>query len=179
MRITPRIATALLTGMYTDTGGFQYSNTSEETMQNAADLMRRGGRLNKIVQHISHQKSVAHLKLVGIALERLLVGWNGRCGISILTHADVLTAGAKDEDLTGVVNELNVLNGIDFVLLLTEMTPGEIRGSLRTSDSSRFNVARLARALGGGGHPRAAGFSLPGSLITSESGWRIEPFLVS
>jgi len=179
VKITSSITTPILTGMYTDTGGFQFTNTTEETMQHAADLMRRGGRLNKIVQYISHQKSVAHLKLVGIALERLNVRWKGRAGVSVLTHEDMQEAGALDEDLTGVVNELNVLEGIDFILLLTEMQPGEVRGSLRTSDNSRFNVAQLARALGGGGHPRAAGFTTTGTLIAEGADWRIAPFLVS
>ncbi len=178
-RITNDIATALLTGMYTDTGGFQYSNTREATMQMSADLMRRGARLNKIVQHISHQKSVAHLKLVGMALERLEVSWGGRCAVSALTHADMLAVNAKDEDLIGVVNELNTLSGVKFTLLLTELIPGDIRGSFRTADGSMFNVAALARVMGGGGHPRAAGFTVPGRISKGESGWRVEPFLVS
>ena len=180
VKLTSSIATALLTGMYTDTGGFQFPNTSNFVLEYSAELMRRGAQLNKIVQHISHQKSMVTLKLLGIALEKLLVTQKGSVAVSALTQADIQECGATPEDLTGIVNELNVLPQVEFSLLLSEVDLGEVRGSLRTADGKDFNVGRIASLLGGGGHPRAAGFSVPGHLVAlPEGGWRVEPFLVS
>lgn len=173
-RITPGIATCLLTGLYTDTGGFQYANTGTATLDLASDLMRRGGRLRQIVQEVGHHKSVATLKLLGIALERLRVTMDGRCSVSLITHEDLVRCGAGSEDLAGIIGEMNVLHDPALVLLLIETAPGEIRGSLRTPDGKQTPVGQLAKLLGGGGHPRAAGFNATGFFAENKDGsWKI------
>ena len=170
-KINPDLATCLLTGIYTDTGGFQHSNTSQLTLDIASELMRRGARLQQVVNQVSHHKSIAHLKLLGLALERAKLSLNGRCVFSTITLEDLASCKGTSEDINGIIGELNVLKDTDFTLLLTETSPGQVRGSLRTSDDSTFNVSTLAKALGGGGHPRAAGFAILGNLrnISKES----------
>ena len=172
-KITPAIATALLTGLYTDTGGFQYSNTSNNALEVAADLMRHGGRLQKIVQEISHSKSLSGLKLLGFALERLKLTCNGRCAVSVVTHEDITTTGASSEDLGGIIGNFCSLPGIQVSLLLSELEPGIIRGSLRTGDQYSVNVSRLGKLLGGGGHPKASGFAINGSIVIENGTWKV------
>lgn len=174
IRITPEIATALLTGIFTDTGGFQHPNSSSQTLDLAADLMRRGGRLHRIAQHISQSKSLANLRLLGIALKRLRLTHNNQVAYSVITHQDLKMVGASPEDLNGFISRLNVLPEIRICLLLLEIQPGIITGELRTGNSFSTNVRSLARILGGGGHPRAAGFSIPGKPRVDQAGnWQI------
>jgi phosphoesterase RecJ-like protein len=179
VRFTPPLATALLTGMYTDTGGFQYDNTSTDTMEIGAELMRRGARLRTIVDHTNQQKSIANLRLLGLALERLTVTRHGQCAVSVISHDDILATKATPEDVGGIINQLNVLPGPKVTLLLTEIEPGVIRGSLRSNDHpdrKPLNVTPLAKLLGGGGHARASGFMLHGTINidkTAATQWKV------
>jgi phosphoesterase RecJ-like protein len=181
VKFTPDISTALLTGMYTDTGGFQFDNTTNQTLELSAELMRRGGRLQKIASNISHHKSVPALKLMGIAMERIKVSLDGRCCYSVLTYKDLRDCKASPEDVEGIIGAINSLPETQFCLLLMELIPGELRGSVRTSDGHTTNVSKIAKLLGGGGHPKASGFTLNNLQIKgdAQSGWRIERFLVN
>lgn len=169
VKITSPIATALLTGIYTDTGGFQYPNTTTRTLEIAAELMRRGARLGSIARNISHTKSVAGLKLLGLALERLRLTHDGTCAVSVLTYEDITSCNALPEDVSGIIGEINVLPTVRCSMLLTEIEPGAIRGTLRTGEGYKIKVNHLAKLLGGGGHPRAAGFLLPGKIVIDEA----------
>lgn len=178
LKMTAAVSTALLTGMYTDTGGFQYGNTTNDTLNLAAELMRRGGRLDKIVQNIARQRTVPGLKLLGVALSRLTLTPDHKGAVTILALNDLVNCQAQPEDASGLVNSLNVLPEVTYCLLLTELEPGVVRGTLRTTEGNSFDVARFAALLGGGGHPRAAGFVIKGQLVSTPTGWRIKPNLV-
>lgn len=174
IRITPDIATAFLTGIFTDTGGFQHSNTNSQTLEIAADLMRRGGRLALITQNIAQSKSLANLRLLGMALERLRLTHSHQVAYSVLIHEDMQQIGAGLGDLGGFMSRLNVLPEIRLCLLLLQTQSGLITGELRTGHNFQTNVRALAKLMGGGGHPRAAGFSLPGKLrIDAQGNWKI------
>lgn len=173
LKITPAIATALLTGIYTDTGAFRYSNTGEKSLEISAELMKRGANLQNIVQHLTQDKSVAALKLLGLALKRSTLTENGLGAVAVLSQEDLLECQAKPEDISGIVGELKELPGISYTLLLSEIEPGILRGSLRSSESRNVLVSRLAKLLGGGGHPRAAGFTFPGKLVRTGTGWQV------
>lgn len=178
VKFTAGMSTALLTGMYTDTGGFQYGNTTNQTLNVAAELMRRGARLNRVVQNVARQRTVAGLKLLGIALSRLTLTPDKRGAVTILSLDDMATCHATPEDAGGLVSALNVLPEVAYCLLLTELEPGIVRGTLRTADNHTFDVAKYASLFGGGGHPRAAGFVVNGHLVTTPTGWKIEPALL-
>ena len=173
VHITPDIATALLTGIFTDTGGFQYANTTNETLDTAAELMRRGAKLQIITRNISRQKSLASLKLLGLALQRLRITCQGKCAVSVLTNQDITDAQASFEDITGIIGTINVLPGVELSILLIEIEPGLIRGTMRSGEGSKVNSSVLAKLLGGGGHPRASGFALPGKIVIDGPTWEI------
>lgn len=177
VKITPDIAVCLLTGIFTDTGGFQYANATSKALGIAAELMKRGAKLPYIAQQISNSKSVASLKLLGIALDRLTITMGGKCAVSVLTGKDMQECGALAEDVAGIIGELNSLPQVECSVLLTEIEPGKIRGSLRTPEGKNTKVGTLAKLTGGGGHPRAAGFLIPGRLHFEESTkqWKILP----
>jgi phosphoesterase RecJ-like protein len=177
-KITPQIATCLYTGMYTDTSGFRHSNTTTHTLEVAAELLRRGANLRKIVSEIGQQKSIARLKLIGTAMRRVLLGHKRKVAYSVIQNTDLTDVDATPEDLVGIVNQVSVVPDVAFFMMLTEETPGNIKGSLRLPEGKRkISVRPLARLLGGGGHASAAGFEIEGTLTATgnevEKGWQI------
>jgi phosphoesterase RecJ-like protein len=170
--IDKNIATALLTGLYTDTGGFKHANTTSQTLQIAGDLMRSGGRIKLITQNIALNKTVSAMKLWGMVLHRL---HRNHLGIvsSVVTREDLKKCEATDDDLAGVVNLINSIPGAKAAILFYETTDQKIRASIRT-ESDRVDVSRLAQIFGGGGHKRAAGFTVDGKLKINGAKWQIE-----
>ena len=162
--INSQIAAALLCGIYTDTGGFKHSTTSSETLAIASRLLSAGAKLKEISESFSDKHPFPTLKLWGTVLKNLRFKEDFQAMISVVTQLDIQSAGANDDDLAGVVNMMNSVPGPEFVLLLYETKDGNIRGSLR-SDSTKIDLARIAKLFGGGGHKRASGFLIPGRLV--------------
>jgi phosphoesterase RecJ-like protein len=174
VKLDSSIATPLLTGIYTDTGGFQYSNTVPRTLEVAGELMKRGARLQHIIRNLTRNRSLPSLRLLGIALERLsLVQGTRPYAMSVLTLDDFVTEQASTEDIQGIANNLNSLSDTDFVFLVYESEPGIVRGTMRTAEGCRYDVRPLAQLLGGGGHPKASGFQMPGQIVSTSGGWQI------
>lgn len=172
VEISPTIATALLTGIFTDTGGFQHPNTSESVLAIASSLLNRGAKLKRIAANIANNHSVAMLKLWGIALGRLRLNRKINLAYSVLTREDIEKVGAEEHEVSGLVNLLNNIPESKVALLLYETDDGKIKGSLRT-ESDTVDVGRLACALNGGGHKKASGFSLVGSLMEVNGNWQV------
>lgn len=170
--INKEIATALLNGLFTDTGAFVYSNTTLESLLIAGFLMNYGGRLKEISQYNFKNKSVPALKLWGRALERLVINKKYQIAYTIILKKDLEELAATEDDLEGLSNLFNNMTEIKASLVLKE--DGEyIRGSLRTVNDE-VNVSKLATIFGGGGHPKASGFKIKGILIEEKGKWRIE-----
>ncbi len=170
--ITPSAATALLTGIFYDTGGFRHSNTTETVLGIAADLLKRGAKLQKISENISIHKPVSVFKLWGIALNRMILNKDLGISISVVTQSDLQDCGANDDDVSGLVNLLNSAPESKAALLLYETKDAKIKGSLRT-DCDNIDLAQLAKLLGGGGHKKASGFTIEGKLEIDGNGWRV------
>lgn len=166
------IATCLLTGLYNDTGGFKHSNTSALVLRQAADLMIAGARLRRIRQHISNFKSIASLKLWGLALSRISYHEQLRIVVSVITQQDLDDCGATQEDLAGCVNLLNSVPDAKAAILLVELPNGRMKASVRT-ENENIDVASLAQLFGGGGIRKAAGFSVEGKCVKTLQGWSI------
>lgn len=170
--VTKAMATCLLTGILTDTGTFSNPGTTAMSLQSAADLLLKGASASKTLDQIVRTKSVADLKLWGRALERLQVNEELGLVTTMITQGDLVELQANDEALEGIANFLNDLSGWRAALVLKEQADGTIKGSLRTTRED-VDVAAMAKLFGGGGHQKAAGFTVAGKLVETEQGWEI------
>jgi phosphoesterase RecJ-like protein len=151
-----------LAGIYYDTGGFQHSNVTQRTLSIVSECIRFGGRVGLVNQNISASKSSSGLRLWGIALKRMRLKPNGIV-MTYLNNEDLKEVGAEADDASGIVNLINSVPGSRVAVLLIETPDGRIKASLRTEDN-HVDVSRLARVFGGGGHRKAAGFTVEESL---------------
>ncbi|MFA7253975.1 MAG: DHH family phosphoesterase [Patescibacteria group bacterium] len=171
-QITPRIATALLSGLYNDTGGFRHQNTSKKVLDTASELLKRGAKLKQIIKNIENSHPVSMFKLWGIALNRLKINEKYGFAVSYLKASDLEAVGGSEDDLSGLVNFLNMVPEAKASLLLYESETGKIKGSLRT-ETNDIDLAHLAGLLGGGGHKKAAGFAIEGRIEEGNNSIRI------
>ncbi len=171
--ITPAAATAMLTGIVTDTGGFQNLGTTLEAMEIAGELMKHGGNLRKVVNATMRNKTVDTLRLWGRAMSRLEHDPSTRLVTTALTLKDFDECGVSVESAEGVANFLNGLGEGDAVLVLREEAGGMVKGSYRTKKDG-IDVAAMAKRFGGGGHTKAAGFTVFGTIGRARNGWSVE-----
>jgi bifunctional oligoribonuclease and PAP phosphatase NrnA len=170
VRITPEIAEALYTAVVTDTGRFQYSNTSPKALRLAAELVEAGADVTKVFIEVYESTPFAKLKLLARALERAKELAEGRIVVSELRREDFAATGAEEPSSEGIIDYLRAVDGAELVALVRELpaeAPAARKGSLR-SHPDGVDVSEIARSFGGGGHKRAAGFStdLPMDEIT-------------
>lgn len=172
--ITMDIATCLLTGIVTDTNGFSNLATTATSIEKAGKLILHGANLKYITRSTILNQSVNNLKLWGRALERLYQDPKTGLVITAITHDDLLECEVGIEACEGVANFLSTLEEVNnnIVLVLSERDKETVKVSLRTT-SPLLDVAKFAKIMGGGGHKKAAGFSLKGSLIKTSYGWKI------
>ncbi|MDH4358743.1 MAG: bifunctional oligoribonuclease/PAP phosphatase NrnA [Candidatus Berkelbacteria bacterium] len=169
--IDSKMATYILSGIYFDTGGFQHSNVTTRTLEVASDCLRLGARISAITANINGTKTSSALKLWGMALKRMRISRSGIAS-SILTQEDLKVCRAKAEDASGVVNLISSVPQAKLAILFLENPDGKIKASLRT-DSVKVDVAQFARLFGGGGHKKAAGFTIEGKLVEKTGKWGI------
>ncbi len=174
--LTKDMATCLLTGLMTDTGGLTNLATTASAVHTASALLLRGAQMKQIIRHTMLNRNVPTLKLWGRALDRLHITPEG-IAVTVVTLNDIDECGASGEAVEGVSNFLNSLDDrtdAQAILVLSERAPNLIKGSLRTTHPL-MDVSKLATLLGGGGHKKAAGFSITGTLVLDNSHWHIEP----
>ncbi len=151
------VATCCYTGLVTDTGRFQYQNTRVGAFEAAAEMVLAGADPSAVATAVFQNRSHASMRLEALVLDRMLFGADGQLVLSWLTLQDFETVGAVKADAEPLVNSLRMLSGVRIACMLREQADG-IRGSLRAKDDTDVSV--IARALGGGGHKAAAGFTL-------------------
>jgi phosphoesterase RecJ-like protein len=159
--LTPQIAEALYVGLVTDTGRFQYTNTSPKALRLAAELVEAGADVHGIFRSVYETVQFAKLKLLARALERARVLEGGRLVVSNLRREDFTEAGAAEPYSEGIIDYLRQAEGAELVALIREPPTDDLpthRVSLRSS-KDEVDVSAIARELGGGGHRQAAGFS--------------------
>ena len=167
--INRNIATALLTGLFTDTGSFMHSNTKADTLRTAGDLLSKGGDLRSIRKYIFKTTPFSTLQLWGRVLKNIHINENG-VTMTVLNQKDFDETEADYSELAGVIDYVNSVPGSDFSVMLTERD-GTVKGSLRTLKNN-IDVAEIANEFGGGGHKKAAGFTVPGHL-EKEIRWKV------
>jgi len=162
-QISPTMATALLHGLYYDTGSFQHSNTSSDALRIAARLVALGADHARSIKEQYQTHSLAQLRLWGRGLERATLN-SKEAVVTALTEQDYHAVGAQKDDIAGLINYLNHVPEAKFCVLLTEDWNGKIKGSMRTQNDS-VDLTQIAGLFGGGGHKRASGFTVPGRLV--------------
>lgn len=169
-------ATCLLTGLITDTGSFSNLATTASAVSSAAQLLAHGANLSQISREALQYRPYNTLRLWGRALERLHEDPATGMIVTAITLDDIHDCNADDDAVSGISNFLNSLDEAAkrAVLVLTQSEPGIIKGSLRTTNPL-LDVSEFAKLHGGGGHKKAAGFSLPGTLEIIPNGYVIKP----
>lgn len=161
-KMTTEVAECLYLGIVHDTGVFQYSCTSPETMEAAADLMRKGVRSSEIIDKTFYEKTYAQNQILGHALVDSILFMDGKCIFSYVTKAEMQEHGVGPKDLEGIVSQLRVTQGVEVAIFLYEVGEEEFKVSLRANGD--VNVSKVAQFFGGGGHVKAAGVTMKGTV---------------
>jgi phosphoesterase RecJ-like protein len=166
VELTPEIAEALYIAIVTDTGRFQYANTTPKALRLAAELVEAGANVHRVFQDVYENIAFAKIKLLARALAQAHVYEGGRVIVSHLDRMDFDAAGAEEPFSEGIIDFLRAVEGTELVALIRE--PPTLNGptrrvSLRTR-AEGIDVSAIARKSGGGGHPQAAGFSSEGTV---------------
>lgn len=159
-RITKEIAECIYTGIIHDTGVFQYSCTSRKTMETAGVLMELGINYPKIVDETFYTKTYNQNRIMGLALLKSRLHLEGACISSVITEAEMREYDVLPKHLDGIVSQLRVTKDVETAIFLYETGDGTFKVSTRSREL--VDVAQIAVKYGGGGHKRAAGFSMTG-----------------
>src|SRR5579863_893284 len=153
--ITKDIATCLLTGIITDTGSFMHANTQSSTLKAAAELMRKGAHVNKIIKQTFRNKTTSTLQAWGTALENSYYDDKHKIIYSVITEKDLSKFEALPQAaFEGFVETLNTMPEAKFAMFLRQ-DGGVIKGSLRSDTFKNIDVSKIAHIFGGGGHKLA------------------------
>lgn len=161
-KITKEIAECLYTGMVHDTGVFQYSCTSAQTMNNAGILMEKGIDYSKIVTDTFYLKTYNQNRILGYALWKSKLYLDGKVVLTYLTKENLEEFHCTPKELDGIVNQLRVTKGTEAAVFLYESEDGSYKASFRVN--GELNVAEIAESFGGGGHVKAAGCNIYGEI---------------
>ncbi len=157
-KISTSVAECLFAGIYTDTGGFRYSDTTATTFQVAKELVEAGADPWKITLNIYDSNPVRRIKLLSLCLGTLQLHLEGKVASLYVTLDMYEKTGALPEDTEDFVNYARGIKGVEVAVFMRELHEGGVKVSLRSK--GKVNVARIARRLGGGGHANAAGCEL-------------------
>jgi phosphoesterase RecJ-like protein len=159
--LTPEIAEALYVALVTDTGRFQYANTTPKALRLAAELVEAGVDVHRVFEGIYESVDFAKLKLLARALDRAQVYEGGRIVVSYLLRSDFAELGVGEEYAEGIIDSLRSVDGAELAVTIRE--PPEPAGAPRRvslrSSRDEIDASAIARQRGGGGHRQAAGFS--------------------
>ena len=162
VEIDNEIGTCLLTGILTDTGGFKYPATSAETFEFTAELLRKGVKVSDIYKRVLQTISKKSFELRKVAINRLELLENGKIAFTYITNKDMETVEAEEGDHEGIVDIGRDIEGVEVSIFLKETEDGTYKISLRSNEY--VNVADIALLFNGGGHIRAAGGSITGTI---------------
>jgi phosphoesterase RecJ-like protein len=168
VQLTPEIAEALYIALVTDTGRFQYTNTTPKALRLAAELVEAGADVHRIFQGVYESVQFAKLKLLARALDRARVYEGGAIVVSYLLRTDFTEVGAAEPYSEGIIDYLRAVEGAEMAVLIREPPRRDGEGPTRRvslrSSVDELDVSAIARHSGGGGHRQAAGFSSDASV---------------
>jgi bifunctional oligoribonuclease and PAP phosphatase NrnA len=161
VELTPEIANALYVALVTDTGKFMYENTDARSHRMAAGLIEEGVEVNDVYRRLYEHAPIEKLRLLAHALEKIELREDGRLAVTYISNEDYASTGASEALTEGIIDHLRTIDGAVVAAVVRDL--GESgrfarKVSMRSTDG-RVDVSAIARAHGGGGHRRAAGFS--------------------
>jgi bifunctional oligoribonuclease and PAP phosphatase NrnA len=156
--ITPEIAQALYVGLITDTGKFMYENTRPASHRMAAELIEAGVDVNDIYRRLYERVPLEKWRLTARALEKIQLYDEGRFAVTYISAEDYAESGAQEAHTEGIIDFLRALEGVDVAAMIRDKTDGGRAARKVSLRSTQVDVSAIARAQGGGGHRRAAGF---------------------
>ncbi len=166
--ITKEVAQAILTGIVTDTNVFSTVSTDADALVAAYELAKYGAEIQVIVRETIMNRSVAALKLWGLAFERLHRNDNFDAVVTAVTRKDLKEIGALEEDLANLSSYLfSMIEDAQTVIVLRETDDGCVKASCRSKER---DMAKFCERFGGGGHRQAAGFKVPAAALECVSG---------
>lgn len=161
-KISVETAKCLYTGIAHDTGVFQYSNTTAKTLNTVGMLIDKGFDFTKIIDETFYQKTYKQKQITGRALLESIMVLDGKVIFSAVHQKDMEFYGVTSGDLDGIVSQLRTTEGVEVAIFLYEMEPQVYKVSMRSNQY--VNVSEIASFFGGGGHIRAAGCTMQGSM---------------
>jgi phosphoesterase RecJ-like protein len=168
--ITKPIATAIYTGILTDTGSFRFSNTNRSAFFICEKMVACGVNPYHIAQHVYGTYSLGRIKLLNLALDTIEISKNNKLSMMTLTQEMFDETGTQPHDADGLINYAKGIEGVKIAVLIQEHTDGKM--SARTSNQyhvslrsdGTVDVGTIAASFGGGGHFSAAGFNIDSTL---------------
>ncbi|HEV3409943.1 MAG TPA: bifunctional oligoribonuclease/PAP phosphatase NrnA, partial [Chthoniobacterales bacterium] len=161
--INPEIAENLFVAISTDTGSFQYPNTTAHTFEIGAELVKRGVNVGRVSQLLYENYPRRRVELLRELLRTMRFEADGRVASFSLALKLARELGVKPEDNEGLIDHLRAIHGVVVAVFFEELPEGKVRVSMR-SKSAAADVAAIAQRFGGGGHVLAAGARVRGSL---------------
>ena len=161
-RVTKEIAECLYMGIAHDTGIFQYSNVSPSTFRMAAELLETGIDAAELIDFTYYEKTYAQNQVLGRALLESIVFMDGKCIAAFMKKSQMDFYGVTPKDLDGIVSQLRITQGVEVAIFAYETEKDLYKVSLRSKKA--IDVSVIAGYFGGGGHVRAAGCVMPGTI---------------
>ncbi len=166
MPIDKETAICLYTAIMTDTGSFRYNNTSLATFKTVQELYAKGINVSDIASKVYDNKPIGSLRILAKALENIKVSASGKIAHSTVTEEMQKKAGAKEEDLAGLIDKIRSVKGVEVAFLIRSFKNNQVKVNFRSK--SDIDVQKIAKSLGGGGHPRSSGAIFESSLEEAE-----------
>lgn len=161
-KIDLTIAKALYLGIIHDTGVFKHSNTSEKTMRIAGRLIAKGVPFSQMIDETFYLKNYKQNQILGRCLLESILILNGKCIVSSVSKKMLEFYEADSSDLDGIIDQLRITEGVETAIFLYEMDFHEYKVSMRAN--GEVDVRKIAAYFGGGGHIKAAGCTMHGTI---------------
>jgi phosphoesterase RecJ-like protein len=158
--LTPEIADHLYCAIFSDTGSFQFSNTTAKALETCTSLIRLGASPIRVSERLLNNNPPEKIKLLGQVLSTLTMNTKGNIAIISMFQRDLEALGLKEIDTEDITTLARSIKGTEMVMFFKEMGKDTFRVSLRSK--GRANAARVAEHFGGGGHIHASGFTVYG-----------------
>ena len=154
----PNAAKAVLAGIVTDTGRFTFKNTRPETLEAAGMLIDLGGDISEVCYNLFDRKTKQKFLLSAKARTEVQFYCDDKFALTVVPYSQFVEYGAGPDGVDDVVSAMRDIDGVELAIVLRQLESGEIRGNVRSQEY--FDCSKFAEGFGGGGHVRAAGFTI-------------------